>query len=123
MVRLSRSKLDTVTRIRGSVSFDLVIGVERIAGFIRAGVVGPLLKNFGPQLSILGIELLTRSADVTGILAVQAGLKQVDLHIADGEGVVRGLRIGEVREGAADDKRRDEHDCDGSHKNGFLLHM
>ena len=123
MVRLSRSKLDTVTRIRGSVSFDLRIRIEGIASFILVGIAGTQLKNFGPQLSILGIELLTRSADVTGILAVQAGLKQVDLHIADGEGVVRGLRIGEVREGAADDKRRDEHDCDGNHKNGFLLHM
>ncbi len=51
------------------------------------------------------------------------GLKQLDVHIADGEGVGRIVFIGEVREGTADNERRDEHDCDGSHKNRFLLHM
>ena len=91
---------------------------------VLAGIASAQLIDVGPQLHISRIDIIHRSAvGIAGILAVQAGLEQVDLHIADGEGVVRGLRIGEVREGAADDKRRDEHDCDGSHKNGFLLHM
>ena len=118
MVRLTRIELHVVARILFRVGFDLLIGVERIAGFVRAGVVGAFLGNVRPQLGIRG-----RAVRNAGILAMQAGLKQLDVHIADGKGVLRGLRIGEVREGAADDERRDEHDCDGSHKNGFLLHM
>ena len=124
VVRLTRIEHHVVALILSRVGFDLVIGVERIAGFVLAGIASAQLIDVGPQLHISRIDIIHRSAvGIAGILAVQAGLKQVDLHIADGEGVVRGLRIGEVREGAADDKRRDEHDRDGSHKNGFLLHM
>lgn len=71
--------------------------------------------------------ILLEGFELRGLVAVLVQLalllKQVDLHIADGEGVGRIAFIGEVREGTADDKRRDEHDRDGSHKNGFLFHM
>ena len=45
-----------------------------------------------------------------------------NFNIAHREDVVRTLRIGEVRQRAADDQHRDEHDCDRSHQNGFLFH-
>lgn len=65
--------------------------------------------------------------EIRGLVAVRIQLAllldQLNVNVADGEGVGRIVFIGEVREGAADDERRDEHDRDGSHKNGFLLHM
>lgn len=65
--------------------------------------------------------------ELRGLVAVRIQLAllldQLNVNVADGEGVGRIVFIGEVREGAADDERRDEHDRDGSHKNGFLFHM
>ena len=72
---------------------------------------------------LTGIDIICVAPRGTRIRIAHVRLIERDRDVAHGEDVVRGLRIGEVREGTANDERRDEHDCDGSHKNGFLLHM
>ena len=84
--------------------------------------ISVLAVLFDRDGGVLVVELARNQRVV--IIVMPRSFRQVDLHFADGEGVLLRFRfIGEVREGAADDERRDEHDCDGSHKNGFLFHM
>ncbi len=52
---------------------------------------------------------------------MESGLQQVDLHVADGEGVRRGLRIGEVRKRRAGDRNRGKDYTETEHKE-LLFH-
>ena len=81
-------------------------------------------NDLGNGIAVVGLagnELLVLLERLKTVLALLL-LVEVDAHIAHGERIGRGLRIGEVRQRAADDQHRDEHDCDRSHQNGFLLH-
>ena len=114
-----------------SVSFDLRIREILTTPSLAGGrIVGGVLSSTlhvhirSPQVTAaqgLGLTLGLVIA-FSGIDTMVLGLKQLDLDIAHGERIGRRLRIGEVRQRAADDQHRDEHDCDRSHQNGFLFH-
>ena len=52
---------------------------------------------------------MTNGIALTSIDAVVLGLQQLDLHIADGEGVVLSISIREIRHGGAGDGHNDQH--------------
>ena len=117
MIGTAGDELHVFTLILCRIRFDLRIGVEGIASFVLAGIAGAFLGDIRPQLG--GRSCAVGDASV---FTVQAGLQQVDLDIAHGEGIGGGLRVGEVRQRCA-------HDGDGDQRhaqeNGgqFLLHL
>ena len=122
MVGLTRVKLNVLATVLGSILFDLCIGVECIASFVLAGVAGAFLVKIGPQLCVLGFKLVFRcSIGITSIFAVQTGLQQLNLDISDGEGVLRALRIREIRKRGADDGDSGKCDAHAEGKN-LLFH-
>ena len=93
-----------------SVRLDLVIGERLVA-------VGDIL-HAGRGLRGGGNGGIAAAA---GALTMESGLQQFDLHVADGEGVRRGLRIGEVRQGRAGDRNRGKSYAETEHKE-LLFH-
>ena len=137
-------KLPVVTGVVLHVEAAVAVPVQSVlalvGGIFLAHKIGRNLK-LDPNPSIIRARVLNRNDLGNGIavvglagdkgLVLFKGLKTVfalllliqsNLDIAHGERIGRGLRIGEVRQRAADDQHRDEHDCDRSHQNGFLLH-
>ena len=129
-----------VLHVEAAVAVPVQCVLALVGGiFLAHKVLGNLQLN--PNPSIIRARVLNRNDLGNGIavvglagdkgLVLFKGLKAVfalllliqsNLDIAHGERIGRGLRVGEVRQRAADDQHRDEHDCNRSHQNGFLLH-
>ena len=109
-------KLYVLAVILCRICFDLRIGVEGIASFVLAGVAGAFLGYIRPQLGFGSCAV-----GDTSVFTVQAGLQQVNLDVAYGEGVRCALGVGEVGQRCAHNgdgyKSNTQEDC-----GNFLFH-
>ena len=90
------------------------------ASVVNSGVFGQYSTRVNSSVVVCLNAVFTGRPCVVGLS--NGGLIEGDSNITEREGIGCGVLIGEVRQRAADDQHRDEHDCDRSHQNGFLFH-